>query len=146
MIQTIYKFCPYPVKGGPPRTFSGERVSAQGWRAAGASARASTAGPAPPAGPPPRRAGSPRRFPPSAPGVGVRASRVNPRGRPPEPVAMARDRREVGDEEDEILPVPGPPREGHHALLPVAAVDPLEAGGIEVHLVECRFAPVEPVH
>src|SRR5712671_6382143 len=49
----------------------------------------------------------------------------------PDPVAGAGDRGEVARAQEEALLPAGEAAERHHALLPVAAVDPLEAGRLE---------------
>ena len=62
-----------------------------------------------------------------------------------DPVAVPDHRREVADEEQEILGVPRPAQKRDHARVPVMAIDPLEPAGCEIRLVESRVRPVEPV-
>ena len=48
---------------------------------------------------------------------------------------MARDRREIEYRDDDFIPSSRLPHEAEHALLRIAAVDPLEAGRITIQLV-----------
>jgi hypothetical protein len=70
-----------------------------------------------------------------------RQRRANPVGatpRDPDPVGVARHRREVAYDEHEVAGVSGASHERHHALLPVGAVDPREPGRVSVEFVEAR--------
>src|SRR5262245_2330093 len=67
------------------------------------------------------------------------------RPRNPDPVGAARHRREVAYDDHELARVLGAPRERHHALLPIGAVDPSEPGRVGVELMESPLAPVAVV-
>src|SRR3989304_4082719 len=64
---------------------------------------------------------------------------------PPDAVPGPGHRSEVTHEDHVIGGVLRPAHEDDHALLGVAAVDPLKASRVKVHLVESRHPPVEPV-
>ena len=55
-------------------------------------------------------------------------------------VGLSRYRREVDGYHDEVGGIVRAPDERHHAALEIAAVDPFEAGVVEVHLVQRRLS------
>src|SRR5512144_1839955 len=62
-----------------------------------------------------------------------------------DPIAVARHRREIEDCRDDVRCRPTAPENGDDAALGVRAVDPGEAAGLEVELMEGAFADVEGV-
>lgn len=60
-------------------------------------------------------------------------------------VPAAHDGREVAHNDEKVLRVPATPEKRDGALFPVVAVNPLESGGVEIHLVKGGHLPVEPV-
>src|SRR5215207_10337002 len=78
-------------------------------------------------------------------GVGVQGFLVGARFGYTYLVAVAHDRRKVADDDREVLRRLATPEKGYHAVLRVPALDPLEAGWLEIHLVEGRCRRVEGV-
>lgn len=67
------------------------------------------------------------------------------RGRHSQPVMLTRHRREVECGEDAGAGRPALAHQRERAVLPIVAVDPLEARGLKVQGVESGFSPVETV-
>src|SRR5207249_7034450 len=79
--------------------------------------------------------------------LGVGVDRLAPATavRQADPVLLAWDGREVGDGGDGALTVAGHANEGNDVALDVVRVQPAEARGLEVDLVQRRLAPVDAV-
>jgi len=60
-------------------------------------------------------------------------------------VAVVHDRREIDDGQQEVRPILGAPHQRDDRVVAVVAIDPLEAGGVEVALVECRLGGVNTI-
>src|SRR6185436_243463 len=77
--------------------------------------------------------------------IAVQQLPVPARSRHADTVAMPRHRREVAGTDNVLRLIPRPTDEGHGRLLPVVEVDPLKTGPLEIHFMERRLGPVEPV-
>src|SRR5262245_28826597 len=78
-------------------------------------------------------------------GVAVERLAPEPASRNAQDIVRSRHRREVADNEQRATATPRLPHKADDARVGIVAVDPLEAGLVEIELMQRRLGAVEPV-